>query len=297
MSRRDTKPPDGGRPEAQEPELQDEERRLLEEYSGPALEAWYERLRKASPDRDLTGIDVPRIYLDARSTRMVHAYVRLQGLMDDRSKGAFKAFLSNLWRRPPGLKDVSAGTAVGGILVFAVGWVVAVPAAIGVTVARNVIQTRKLLNSRAGQPFPDLPEFKNDWAVQSYRFIRQVNGYNARVAAAERLCQFKLMPRTADDVAKLLYGAYLRLWKNMQTLGSLAPEVIKAKRGIEVVEVMASEEQNRILRQILPMWDPDLDWLPLDGDWVPPGNEFDRLREDLTAIQSLRDIDGEAKEE
>ncbi len=297
MSHRDKTSPDGGRLETREPDLRDEEKELLEDYSGPALEAWYERLRQANPGRDLSMIELPRIPLDANGSRMFHAYLRLQTLMDDRSKGAFRAFLSNVWRRPPGLKDVSAGTAVGTILVFAAGWFVAVPAALGVAVARNVIQTRKLLNNRVGQPFPDLPEFKNDWAVQSHRFIRQVNGYNARVAAADRLWRFRLMPRTADYTVRLLYGAYFRLMKSLQILASLAPEVVTAKRGIEVIEVMATEEQNRILRQLLPIWDPDLDWLPIDGDWVAPGNEFDRLRDDLTAIQSLRDIDGETKEE
>ncbi len=206
-----------------------------------------------------------------------------------------RSYAEGLFDRPPGAKHWGAGAAIGLVGALVVGWV-AVPVAIGVALAGSASKTRRLRAASAAMGTPDLPEFKNEWARQAYRHVQQIHGFNIRVKAIERLREFRLMPITAEWYARLLFGARERLCRNTNTLMRLQPEVFRSKRArSRPSDILASDEQNRILRQLLPTWDPDLDWLPLEDGMIHPGHEFDRLRDDLMMLESLREAADSAR--
>lgn len=279
-----------------EPELDERERLAIMRYSGAHLAAWHERVLDIMPTRELERIETPVVDVQYRQTSVNEAWYRLNVLLLERSKGKVHAYLAGLLDRPPGAKGWGAGAVVGGLALIVAGPIVAVPAAVAVTVADSLRKTRKLMSPGGPSGLPDLPEFKNDWALQSFRFVQQVIGYQTRVAAVERLRHFRLMPRTAEWYARLLFGARARLDANLAVLIQLQPVVHRGKRSrVRPEDVLASDEQNRLLRQMLPNWDPDLDWLPLEDGIIQPGEEFDRLRADLLLLESLQEAAAEAR--
>jgi hypothetical protein len=164
--------------------------------------------------------------------------------------------------------------------------IIAAAAGLGVPTVASTTRVRMSRLEAKRRDYPDLPEFRDDWAVACYELTCMIIGFNLRVAAIARLRRLAEeidderradeLDATADDIAELLSE-----WR---------PELIEiaellAKYETDDLQSILTDAQTIATIRILnPLKDGRYDWLSLDPEIIPPGHEHELHDRDLREI-------------
>lgn len=237
--------------------------------------------------------DPPAIF---PQSRVPEAYGVLKDILAERRGNWFSGFARNFRRNNRrSLRwtlNTVVGVLAGGVVLVVTGDPTAAAAAaaagLGVPTAASTTHVRMSRLDAQRRDYPDLPEFRDDWAVACYELMRMINGFNLRVAAVARLRRLaaeidderrsETLEATADAVSELL-------WDWRQELVEVA-ELLARYETDAVGSVLTDAQTIATIRILNPLKGGRYDWLSLDPEIIPPGHEQELLDRDLREIAS-----------
>jgi len=235
--------------------------------------------------------DPPPIYL---RSRVPEAYGVLKDILAERRGNWFSGYARNFRRNNRNgwrwAINAAVGVVAGSLVAVLTGDIVTAAAAaaagMGAPTAASTVLVRNSRLDAQRRDYPDLPEFRDDWAVACYEFMRMVNGFNLRVEAIARLRRLAeevdddrrsdLLAATADAMSGLLWA-----WR--EELVEIA-ELLATYQTDDITTVLTPPETIATIRIISPLKDGRYDWLSLDPEIIPPGHEQELYDRDIREI-------------
>lgn len=164
--------------------------------------------------------------------------------------------------------------------------IIAAAAGLGVPTVASTTHVRMSRLDAKRRDYPDLPEFRDDWAVACYELTCMIIGFNLRVAAIVRLRRLAEevddsrradeLDAIADDMAELLSEWRLELMEIAELLAKYETD--------DLVSILTDAQTIATIRILNPLKDGRYDWLSLDPEIIPPGHERELHDRDIREI-------------
>lgn len=227
-------------------------------------------------------------------SRVPQAYNVLKDILAERRGNWFSGFARNFRRNNRrGLRwtlNTVVSLVAGGVVLAVTGDPIAAGAAatagLGVPTVASTAHVRMSRLAAHRRDYPDLPEFRDDWAVACYELMRMILGFNLRVTVIARL---RRMAEEFDDQAKsdaltaTADGMSALLWEWRQELVEIA-QLLASYEKDAIDSVLTDIQTIAIIRNLNPLKDGRYDWLVLDPEIIPPGHEQEFHDRDLREI-------------
>lgn len=241
--------------------------------------------------------DPSKIFLNSR---VPYAHDVLKDILAERRGNWFKGVVRNFRRnKGKGLRwtlSAAAGLVAGGVTLILThdpaAALAAGTAGMGMPTLASTAHVRKSRLEADRRGYPDMPEFRDDWAVACYELMRMISGFNLRVAVIGRLrrmaeetdddAKSEAMSATADAMSDLL-----REWR--QELLDVA-DLLGSYGKSEIDSVLTDIQTVAIIRNLNPLKDGRYEWLCLDPEIIPAGHEQEFHDRDIREIAAHHEI-------
>lgn len=241
--------------------------------------------------------DPPAIRLD---TRVPEAYEVLKDILAERRGNWFSGIVRNAQRNnrkgwrwfANAVTGVLAGSVTAALTGDPFAAAAALAAGMGAPAVASTAHVRMSRLDVQRRDYPDLPEFRDDWAVACYELMRVINGFNLRVDAVVRLRQMTEEvddPRRAESLAATADAMSELLWSWRQELVEVA-ELMSKYQTEDMESILTSAQTIATIRILNPLKDGKYDWLSLDPEIIPPGHEQELHDRDLREIACHQDV-------
>lgn len=277
---------------------------MSQEKKNPPREAGSEKQSQAvpaSPDPAAAPVGPPEINEVKLVSNALMAHEALQSILREKNGGWLQAWARNAVRkggRFPRIVAHAAATGAAALAVVAVtgdpALALAVGGAVGVGVPPAASTVRLRYSSRLAEhrrSYPNVPEFRDFWAVTAYEFVLMLKGYNLRAQAAQRLRKrarqmtadpagAAALVTTADGIAELLARWHPDLLEIDRILHECQSDALGR---------YADEDDQENLRLVQPLRNGYYDWLILEPPVIRMGKEQELLERDLRDIEGFRE--------
>lgn len=227
-------------------------------------------------------------------TQMYLAYEMLEkAIAVSKSSRALVVWREAL-RSPPQEGDMAAASLALVGLLFLTHWWVALPVSGAVVLWRTRRRALKMRRTAKSRPHsrPDIHEFQNLWAVNSWKLVPLVRGFNYRVTATNLLIRDYQKLHAVRKMTELLHANRQQLVKAWELLEQLQPVKVDTATKVEFISLHVDHTVNARLTTINPLGvsvgSTDPDWLATVTEPIHPDRFEDVLRRDI-AQQEIRE--------